>query len=157
MIVVEPLSRGRRRSVMMRTIVVGVDGSDNSVSALEWAAGQAQLQGADLRAVFVWKFPYMEVVPAGLGTTLPPFPEMQKAAEARLDEIIGRARLPHDLTVTRVAIEGDPARELLDQSKDATLVVVGARGHEGFLGVLTGSVATRVVNHATVPVAVIRA
>jgi nucleotide-binding universal stress UspA family protein len=137
-------------------IVVGVDGSDNSVRALRWAAEQAQLTHADLHAVYVWEFPYMEIVPPSpLGATLPPYADMEEAAKARLEDTLARAQLPRDVRVERIVLDGSPARALLDAAKGADLLVVGARGHGGFIGLLTGSVATQAVNHATIPVVVI--
>jgi nucleotide-binding universal stress UspA family protein len=141
----------------MSGIVVGVDGSENSVSALRWAAGQAEVRNTALRVVFVWEFPYMDVVPPTLGATLPPYSEMQEAAEKQLDEIIAKAHLSPGCKVERVVAEGAVVRILLDQAKDADLLVVGARGRGGFLGLLTGSVATQLVNHSTVPTVVVRA
>jgi nucleotide-binding universal stress UspA family protein len=140
----------------MGVVVVGVDGSENSVEALRWAAAQAVRTGAELRAVFVWEYPYMDIVSPGLGATLPPWSEMQVAARAALNESITRAQLPSGLRVARVVVEGSPSRMLLDESKDADLLVIGARGHGGFRGLVTGSVATQAVNHSTVPVTVIR-
>ena len=55
----------------------------------------------------------------------------------------------------RVA-EGHPAKVLIDASHDATVVVVGCRGHGGFVGALLGSVSHAVVAHAECPVVVIR-
>jgi nucleotide-binding universal stress UspA family protein len=145
------------QEAVMTLVVVGVDGSDNARAALRWAAEQARVQGADLRAVFVWQFPYMDIVPTTLVATLPPYHEMQKAAEERLREIVDTADLPAEVRVERVVVEGLASRALLDEAKDADLLVVGARGHGGFVGMVTGSVATHVVNHASVPVAVVRA
>jgi nucleotide-binding universal stress UspA family protein len=138
------------------TIVVGVDGSVNSVEALRWAGRQAETTGAPLRAVYVWEFPYMDIVPSTLGATLPPFDEMESAARAKLDQCIDRAQLPSEVVVERVVVEGEPPRVLLHEAEGADLLVVGGRGHGGFRGLLTGSVASKAVNHATVPVAVIR-
>jgi nucleotide-binding universal stress UspA family protein len=149
----------------MGVIVVGVDGSENSVEALRWAAKQAEATGAELRVVFVWEYPYMGIaaptvvspVP-NLGAELPPFHEMQSAAAAELDEIVERAHLPSGISVERRTVRGTPvAGVLLEEAKDAELIVTGARGRGGFIGLLTGSVATQLVNHATVPVVVIRA
>jgi nucleotide-binding universal stress UspA family protein len=141
----------------MGRIVVGVDGSDNSVRALQWAAEQATSRGDVLRALYVWEFPYMDVVPATLGTTLPPFADMQAGAERSFDAALERAALPPGVTVERAVLEGAPVRLLLEAAKDAEMVVLGARGHGGFLGLLTGSVTTQVVNHSPVPVVVVRA
>jgi nucleotide-binding universal stress UspA family protein len=141
----------------MGVIVVGVDGSENSIAALRWAANQAALTGADVRAVFVWEFPYADTVSPVPGATLAPYPAMERAAAEKLDDTIMRAQLPYDHPVERVVLEGAASRALLDEAKDADMLVVGARGHGGFVGLLTGSVATQAVNHAAVPVAVIRA
>jgi nucleotide-binding universal stress UspA family protein len=140
----------------MGAIAVGVDGSENSIEALRWAGRQAAMTGAELRAVYVWEFPYMDIVPSTLGAALPPFPEMEAAARTKLEECLHRAHLPKEVTVERIVIEGEPARVLLHEAEGADLLVVGGRGHGGFRGLLTGSVATKAVNHATVPVAVIR-
>jgi nucleotide-binding universal stress UspA family protein len=141
----------------MSYIVVGVDGSENSIQALHWAGEQAVLRDTPIRAVYVWEFPYMDIVPSTLGSTLPPYSEMQDAAERALDAAIARAALPPACKVDRVVEEGAGVKILLDAAKDADMLVVGARGHGGFLGLLTGSVTTQLVNHATVPTVVVRA
>jgi nucleotide-binding universal stress UspA family protein len=141
----------------MSFIVVGVDGSENSIRALQWAGEQAVLRDASVRAVYVWEFPYMDIVPPTLGATLPPFDEMQEAAERALETAIARAALPPACKVDRVVEEGTVVKILLDAAKDAELLVVGARGHGGFVGLLTGSVTSQLVNHATVPTVVVRA
>jgi len=54
------------------------------------------------------------------------------------------------------AVEGAAARVLLDEAKDADLLVVGSRGHGGFAGLLLGSVSLHCVTHAPCPVVVVR-
>jgi nucleotide-binding universal stress UspA family protein len=54
-------------------------------------------------------------------------------------------------------LEGHPSQVLLDQAKDASLLVVGSRGHGAFTGMLLGSVSQHCVSHADVPVVVVRA
>jgi len=101
------------------------------------------------------------LAPSPVGTVVPPTDEMQSAAEEALDVILREAgldsALPEGVELVRVVREGAPAGVLLDVSRDvgADLVVVGARGRGGFVGLLLGSVATQVVNHARVPTVVV--
>ena len=135
-------------------IVVGVDGSPASVRALRWALGQAELTGAEVKAVYAWQ------VPAMYGATAMSMPGEQLAeiAESTLDEIldhvVGDA---HVVPVSRVLVQAHPAKALLEESEGADLLVVGSRGHGGFVGALIGSVSQQVVQHATCPVVVVRA
>lgn len=59
------------------------------------------------------------------------------------------------LATERLILEGSPSRVLLDASQGAALLVVGAGGRGGFLGLLLGSVASQVVNHGVCPVVVV--
>jgi nucleotide-binding universal stress UspA family protein len=61
-----------------------------------------------------------------------------------------------DVTVRRVVTRDRPARSLLEQAKEAQLVVVGSRGRGGFEGSLLGSTSQAVVHHSPCPVAVVR-
>lgn len=142
----------------MDTIVVGVDGSAGSRAALQFAADEAVRRGgAVLRAVSAWQYPYIALAPAPLGGAVAPAPEMQAAAEEALESVLAEFAVPAGVTVERVVREGSAAHVLLEEAADATLLVVGARGHGGFTGLLLGSVATQCVNHARVPTAVIPA
>jgi nucleotide-binding universal stress UspA family protein len=134
------------------TIVVGVDGSGSSRQALLWAARQAGLTGARLRAVMSWHLPstaYMMPLPDGL--------DMQKATAEELDRTLHETLGDNPgIPVTTVVVEGHPALVLLDAAKDADLLVVGSRGHGAFAGMLLGSVSEHCVTHAHCPVVVIR-
>lgn len=141
----------------MNRIVVGIDGSENAKAALRWALDVARRQGASVRAVEVWQYPYIAVAPSPIGTAVPPADLMQQSTEAALGDIVADVVTPDDVAVEQVVREGAPARVLLDEAKDADLLVVGARGHGGFAGLLLGSVATQLVHHARRPVAVIPA
>lgn len=142
----------------MDTIVVGVDGSAGSRAALAFAVAEAGRRGgAVLRAVSVWQYPYIALAPAPLGGAVAPAPEMQAAAEEALATVLAEAALPAGLEVEHVVREGSAAHVLLEEAESATLLVVGARGHGGFTGLLLGSVATQCVNHAKIPTAVIPA
>jgi nucleotide-binding universal stress UspA family protein len=140
----------------MASIVVGIDGSENARAALRWAAGEAAVRNATLRVVYAWEYPYVALAAGPAGGALPPLIDLQEAATATCDQIVDEAELPPGLTLERVVREGSPARVLLEEAaKDADLLVVGSRGHGGFVGLLVGSVATQVVNHAEIPTVVV--
>ena len=148
----------------MSEIVVGVDGSAGSRAALRWALDDlVRRGGGKLHVVHVWEYPIAAMAPSPIGTVVPPADEMRAAAEEALDSILSDAGLgeggsvPQGVELVPTVREGAPAGVLLDLSRDvdADLVVVGARGRGGFVGLLLGSVATQVVNHARVPTVVV--
>ena len=134
-------------------IVVGVDGSECSKDALRWAARQAGLTGATVTAITAWEFPaFYGWAPAYPGDV--DFAGLaERALNQATDEVFGPDR-PAWLH-TRV-LARHPAQALVEESKDADLLVVGSRGHAGFADALLGSVSTYCVHHAHCPVTVIR-
>jgi nucleotide-binding universal stress UspA family protein len=142
----------------MTCIVVGIDGSENSVAALQWAVEEAKLRNTTVRAVNAWEYPYVATAPSPIGFPVPPAIDMQDTAEQVLGGVVQQAQIPPGVVVERVVYEGSPAKVLLDEAaKDGELLVIGARGRGGFIGLLLGSVATQVVHHAEVPTVVVRA
>lgn len=134
------------------TIVVGIDGSDPSRKALEWALRQARLQGAGVLAVQAWELPDIY----GTGAMLMPGEQFAESAQEALNATVGAVAADWpDVPVEREAVQGHPAKVLLDKAKGAELLVVGSRGHGGFIGALIGSVSHRVIQHANCPVVVI--
>lgn len=128
--------------------MVGVDGSDSAMRAVGWAAREAAARRVALRIVFA--SPYS--ISAAQAWRLP-------ARRAR--GIVGRARqharsLEPTLPVRSAVLHGPPARVLLEQAQQAELVVLGARGIDGFKGLALGSVPTAVATHAHCPVVVVR-
>ena len=131
-------------------IVVGVDGSESSKAALRWAARILAATGGFIDAVIAWQPPPYYGW-GYVGAEWNPEDEARKVLTAAVDEAFGADRpIGTRLTVQR----GNPAKVLLDQSKDATLLVVGSRGHGGFAGLLLGSVSAPCAEHATCPVLV---
>jgi nucleotide-binding universal stress UspA family protein len=132
-------------------IVVGVDGSDSSAEAVRWAARQATLTGASLRAVASWRWPnYVTRVPPGV--------DLDAETTETLHEVVTAALADYpELAVTEHVIEGPAGPALLTQASDATLLVVGARGRAAFPGMLLGSVAEYCVRNGPCPVVVVRA
>ncbi len=135
-----------------RRIVVGIDGSDGSLLALEWAIGQAQHTGSSLEIVCCWVFP-ATVAPYGL----PPSPTDYEVVTAKVmeDALAMAARLAPDVTVSSKIENRAPALALVDASAGADLLVVGSRGLGGFTSLLLGSVSQHCTHHAHCPVLVV--
>src|SRR3712207_5123374 len=141
-----------------KQIVVGVDGSPASRTALEWAGDEAVRHGSDLVVLTA----YLAPPPPSSGTlsTHEATSSSEAASETAkgllmetIRDVLGDD--PPVLVQPRVK-EGNAAKLLIDLSEDADLVVVGSRGHGGFAGLLLGSVSQNVVAHAKVTVVVVR-
>jgi len=136
-------------------IVVGVDGSEESIAALRWAIHEAQVRGASLDVVHAWQFPYITDV-AGMAVAAIGEEELQQAARDLLDRTIAAAGpVPAGLRVEPILAHGTPVQTLLDAAKGADLLVVGTRGRGGFTGLLLGSVSHQCTHHAPCPVVVV--
>ena len=134
-------------------IVVGVDGSAESGHALRWAARQAGYTAATLEAIVAWQYPaFFGWAPAG-GDSADFAGIAGKALSDALNEVFG---LEWPDWVRAREVEGYPGQILVEASEGADLLVVGSRGHAGFADALLGSVSTYCVQHAHVPVTVIR-
>ncbi|ASU78742.1 universal stress protein [Actinopolyspora erythraea] len=133
-------------------IIVGVDGSAASKAALRWAVRQAELTGGDVTTVIAWDYPPI------YGWEVPDSADLTKAATRNLNEAISETVTNTSVTIHREVIHDHPARSLLDTAEESQngLLVLGNRGHGGFLGALLGSVTQHCVAHARVPVAVVR-
>lgn len=143
----------------IKLIVVGVDGSDPSRAALQWAYDEAAHHAATLTVVTTWQPPTMPMSPPY--GNLPPEDyggQPRKDALELLERFTGEL-VPQDPVVdvhTSVEEGKNPAKVLIERSKEADLLVVGSRGHDGFAGMLLGSVSQHLVAHAECPVVVIR-
>lgn len=138
---------------MAGVILVGIDGSESSVAALKWAAGQARLTGCSLEVVTAWQYP----VTFGWAPAWPPeFDPAKEAAEA-LDGIVADALGGEPrIDVRQIVVEGHPAQVLVEASDRAEHLVVGSRGHGAFTGMLLGSVSEHCASSASCPVTVVR-
>lgn len=140
-----------------RYIVVGVDGSPGSQTALRWAMAQARLTGAHVEAVSAWQEPLMTGYSYGWQPTEYAGDSIAVITEKVLGETVAEATAQGDQTVavhTRV-VQGHPAQVLLEAAAGARLLVVGSRGHSTFAGLLLGSVSQHCVQHAPCPVVVV--
>jgi nucleotide-binding universal stress UspA family protein len=138
------------------TVVVGVDGSEESVAALRWAAEYSAGTGAAVTALMAWHFPTAAAVPP-VGTAPPAVrSEAEEHIRSALDEAIGKAQASAGGAIEGVIRYGHPAQVLIEESRQADLLVVGRKGRGGFVGMLLGSVSQHCVNAAECPVVVIR-
>ncbi len=134
-----------------RSIVVGVDGSENSRWALKWAADEAKRRGTLLRIIYA-HFTEPENTPAWYeagNSHLSP-------GEAIADDAYGLAVTRHTSVLARAEVlECPPATALTVASRSAELLVVGARGKGGFAELLLGSVTDQCIQYAHCPVVVV--
>ncbi len=134
-------------------IVVGVDGSDNSRAALDWAVDEARRRRRGLIVVNAW-----DDGSSGLETLA--FAHEPDGAEAVARELVesmigDRVGTDADLDVEAVVVPGGAASALVEASTEALLLVVGNRGHSTFGGMLLGSVAQQAAHHARCPVVLV--
>jgi len=138
----------------VKKVLVGLDGSKAAEAALDAAAEEADLRGATLRVVSIW-----EVSPrAQEGTS--PVPEvlenLHRLAEGIVADAVARAKeLQPGLACEGAVLFGKAQEVLVEEAKDAVVVVVGRRGLGGLASLLLGSVSRHVVNHAPCPVLVV--
>src|SRR5690349_4818895 len=115
-------------------IVVGVDGSETSLAATRWAAREASRRGVPLRIVLAYEW-------AWSGATFATSPPAEKVAHEQADSQVAvavaqaRAAAP-GIAISSAAVRGRPAETLMDTARSAALLVVGNRGHGGFVNLL---------------------
>jgi nucleotide-binding universal stress UspA family protein len=149
-------------------IVVGVDGSAGAQEALRWALAEGRLRNTPVRVVHAWTFGHIGSSAEGFaywdGSVNPytsvgvDLSDLHSAAEELLewslaevgDEING-------VEIERLVVQGAPAAILVSAVAPDDLLVVGSRGHGGFVGLLLGSVSQQCVHHAPCPVVVVHA
>ena len=136
-------------------VVVGIDGSDHSRAALEWAAAEAVRRNAQLRIVHALGMPLI-VSAHGGAARFDPTPEIHGQASGMLGEAEAHVRELHPGVETELltAMEDAPPA-LLRQSHPHDLIVVGTRGMGTFKSMFVGSVSVRVAAHAPCPVVVV--
>lgn len=150
----DPLSAGDDNP--LAKVVVGVDGSSVGDSALRTAWALAEAAGGAVEAVIAWQNEPDWV--HYRGEAREPW-TAERFAEQTADTAIARA-LGADGAggrVRRVTAHGAPGKVLVDASADAQLLVVGSRGHGGFVGMLLGSVSRACMRHAQCPVLIVHA
>lgn len=131
-------------------VVVGIDGSQQSLRALDVAYREAVVTEGSLDVVHAWQASGAED------------PTLQSTSswedyEARLGGLIDAALAEHraagpEVKLEQAVVRDDPLRVLVDRSKGASLVVVGSRGSGGFPGLHVGSTALRLMGRSHAPI-----
>ncbi|EFA23267.1 universal stress protein [Bifidobacterium gallicum] len=130
-----------------RPIVAGVDGSEVSRDALEFAAQLAAIHHAPLHVMFCWQLKDLGAV-KGYETTVPPMDVAQQAAQQRVQEFTDSVELPVGVQVTTNAFHILPGKGLVSASRYARHLVVGSRGLNRIDAHFLGSVSRQVLNSA---------
>lgn len=144
-----------RGETEMEKIVVGVDGSESAQQALEWAAAEAKLRGADLLVVHTWQQP-VAVLMSPYAPVLADTAALEEAAWRTLTDSVAAANVTEIVgQVQQVVVQGSAAPALIEAARESSLLVVGSRGRGGFAGLLLGSVSQQVAHEATVPIVII--
>ncbi len=138
-----------------KPIVVGVDGSEESFQAAEWAALEAKRHGSPLRIVSAPAA--MPRVRAYHATESTVAIALRGVSARALDAAVARSEeVAPGLSMTTGLLSGAPALAVAESGSTAAMLVVGARGVGGFAGMVLGSVSRYAAAYAPCPVMVIR-
>ncbi|BCB91895.1 universal stress protein [Phytohabitans suffuscus] len=138
------------------SIVVGYDASQGAEAALAWALDHSSRSGMPITLAFAVEWQGF-AGPLGLAPAVWPDESARAAGEEAMTAAVARARQSHpDVTISGTVTSGDAAAVLVAQSRQAALVVMGARGHSRFADLMVGSTSTSVSAHAHCPVVVVR-
>jgi nucleotide-binding universal stress UspA family protein len=137
---------------MTGPITAGVDGTDESLAALAWAAREAVRRDLALRVVHAWRF--QPNAAAEVADRDAQERWVRDAAEQAVAAVLERHP---GLTVTTDVLEGGPVGTLVAAAAQAQSLVLGSRGHGPLVGFLLGSVGQQVIAEAACPVVLVRA
>jgi nucleotide-binding universal stress UspA family protein len=142
----------------MSGVTVGVDGSENSQRALEWAMKEAAIRHTTLNVIAVHEVAanHWTGSPMVVPEDRPDEDKATHAAEEAVAKIASQLGDSQPASVNVRGVSGIATSTLIDASRDADLLVVGSRGGGGFARLLVGSVSSQVVHHAACPVVVVR-
>ena len=137
-----------------RGMVVGVDGSESSRTALEWAVARTDHFGP-VRPVHSWDYPISVWAPSPFGPGMaPPAAEMAAAAQEAADKLVTElgVDVPH---VAPIVEHGDAGAVLVEAARDAKLLVVGTRARGPVRANVIGSVSRHCADHTPVPLVIV--
>lgn len=138
-------------------VVVGVDGSDVSAKATEYAFAEADARDAELIAIHTWMDMQAQSSLAGLAAAQ----NQWEAIEAQQAQVLTERLAPlvekyPNVAVTKIITRDRPVRALAEQADSAQLLVVGSHGRGGFRGMLIGSTSRALLQSAPCPMMVVR-
>jgi nucleotide-binding universal stress UspA family protein len=140
----------------MPTIIAATDGSPSARAAVDWAVADAVASHARLELVGAWSV----LVNGELGASTLMSEEVLYADRDAMAAILAEAKAAAGeagVDADTCLVEGDAAAEIcrLAKERNASLIVMGSRGHKPLAAALLGSVAARVLQHAACPVMVV--
>ncbi|MEU7426006.1 universal stress protein [Streptomyces sp. NPDC040750] len=135
---------------MARPITAGVDGTEESLAALDWAAREAVRRGVTLRVLHVWR--YAEVLATADRDT-----QRGWVAQGVAEAVRTVSERHPGIEVSVDVVEGGAAHMLARAAAEAEMLVLGSRGHGPVVGFLLGSVGQQVIAEASRPVVLVRA
>jgi nucleotide-binding universal stress UspA family protein len=140
-------------------MIVGVDGSPSSLAALRWASENAKKLECLIEVICTWEeyIPSGELLASGMapGLVIPEMTPEELALDVLREstkEVFGETRSDE---VTIRVIKGEPSRVLIRESENATMLVLGSRGHGKLHDLVLGSVSSSCVAKAKCPVVVL--
>ena len=138
-------------------VVIGVDGSEVSQKATDYAFKEADARGAELIAVHTWMDMQVQASLAGLSAAQAEWAEVEKEQAELLTERLAEFQEKYpDVQVKKVIARDRPVRALTEASEGAQLLVVGSHGRGGFKGMLLGSTSRALLQSAPCPMMVVR-
>lgn len=140
---------------MLRRIVIGFDGSENSKAAISFIKKIDDAKGAELHLVMVIDFTSLY----SYGVDIPEsvYTNIRSHSEEQLTAISNDLR-SEGFNVKPVILEGSPADAIMEYATKigAELIVVGSRGLSTFKSILLGSVSAKLVHESKIPVLVVK-
>lgn len=134
-----------------QTVVVGIDGSAESLAALRWALKEATRREAPAEVVHC----YLPQTLTDLGFSSPH--ELHTSSVMMVDNEVAAAlrELPEPPEVRRTSVIGSPAKVLVERAKDASLLVLGVHGRTALRDLVLGRVGSACLRHASCPVVIV--
>jgi nucleotide-binding universal stress UspA family protein len=143
------------------TILVGIDGSESSIEAADYAIEMAKKDGAQVIALTVNRIPLSSY---GLATPQDEVKQSKENEEMQefkewLDKISQNAKqnsvqLKKEIINSQMSVEAAVVEYA--ESEGVDLIVIGTRGNSGIKNMLLGSIASGIVKYATCPVMVVK-